>query len=198
MQSFLDGAALSLEDFGGSVPPDLLYTVGQIWREALAGTMKVLVARSRIKSEFRMDVTFVQAVENNPLKLPIPVDDAMLSLLKPKRRVELDPITATRDAYADIQAHQMAVMAGMRNALQALLKRFHPEALDRRLNRSALLDTLLPQHRKARNWDQFNCLYQEIIEEAEDDFESLFGDEFRKAYEEQSQLLKAHSKRSHD
>mgnify|MGYP000069390429 FL=1 len=45
--------------------------------------------------------------------------------------------------------------------------------------------------RKARCWEQFSALYQEIAREAEDDFQELFGREFVRAYEEQIARLRS-------
>ncbi|MFC1749713.1 type VI secretion system-associated FHA domain protein [Pseudomonadota bacterium] len=45
--------------------------------------------------------------------------------------------------------------------------------------------------KKAKHWDVYNTHYIEIIASVEDDFQTLFGDEFSRAYEEQVAKLKA-------
>ena len=54
-----------------------------------------------------------------------------------------------------------------------------------------VLDNILPGSRKARLWDLFEQMYDEISREAEDDFHALFGREFLRAYEEQVDRLQA-------
>ena len=96
---------------------------------------------------------------------------------------------AMRDAFADMCAHQLGVMAGTRAALDNVFKRFAPEALETRISQSSALDKLFAASRKARLWDQFCLLYKELVSEAEDDFQALFGKAFVKAYEEQMARL---------
>ena len=50
---------------------------------------------------------------------------------------------------------------------------------------------LFSANRKARLWDQFCQLYVGIATEAEDDFHSLFGKAFAKAYDEQMERFRS-------
>jgi FHA domain-containing protein len=76
-------------------------------------------------------------------------------------------------------------MAGMRAAIEAVLRRFDPAGLEARLTDKSVLDALVPSAREARLWVLFNERFAQISREAEDDFEKLFGREFARAYEEQ-------------
>jgi type VI secretion system protein len=80
-------------------------------------------------------------------------------------------------------------MAGVQTALMALLKRFEPAALEQRLSKGGLLGNILPAARKARTWELFCATYGEIQREAEDDFQSVFGREFARAYDAQMRKL---------
>jgi len=80
------------------------------------------------------------------------------------------------------------MMAGMQAALGHLFRRFDPATLEARFGSGG---GLLPGSRKARYWEQFSALYQEIAREAEDDFQELFGREFVRAYEEQIARLRS-------
>jgi type VI secretion system protein len=88
-----------------------------------------------------------------------------------------------------MKAHQMASMAGMQAAVDALLEQFDPEVLKSRLDRQSLAGRLLPAARKARYWDLYEALYKDILKEVRDSFLGLFGREFARAYEEQSRKL---------
>ena len=48
---------------------------------------------------------------------------------------------------------------------------------------------ILPAARKARTWELFCATYGEIAREAEDDFQSVFGREFARAYDAQMRKL---------
>jgi FHA domain-containing protein/type VI secretion system protein len=94
-----------------------------------------------------------------------------------------------------LQAHNLAVMAGMRAALLGVLQRFDPGQLENRLASHPLLDKLLPQNRKARMWDMVAEQHGALVREAQDEFDRIFGRAFRAAYEEQLQKLRAASGR---
>ena len=87
-----------------------------------------------------------------------------------------------RDAYDDLRAHQFGFLAGMRAALEGVLKRFDPDAVEARLTQGKLA-AVLPGARKARLWDNYRELYKTVASEAEDDFQAVFGRAFARAYE---------------
>ncbi len=109
----------------------VLETIGELMREMVGGLMEVLRARAEIKSEFRMQLTTIRPVENNPLKFSASIDDALRNLLAPQSDAYLPPREALNEAMENIEAHQLAVMAGMQAALSSMLKRFEPGALER-------------------------------------------------------------------
>ncbi len=163
--------------------PALMQLLGRLLHEATRGTVELLVARAALKREVRAEVTMIVARENNPLKFSPSVDVAMAHLLGPTARGFMPPALAMRDAYDDLRAHQFGFLAGMRAALEGVLLRFEPAALEAKLTEKSLLDSLLPSTRKARMWDLFNELYTQISSEAADDFHELFGKAFLKAYQ---------------
>lgn len=169
----------------GGFTPELARQIGELLAEATRGTLDLLLARAISKREVRAEATMIVAKENNPLKFSPNPTVALQHLLAPQGQGFLAPTAALRDAYDDLRAHQFGFTAGMRAALAGVLARFEPSRLEARLTDKSLLDSLLPAHRKAKLWDQFQVLYGDISREAEDDFHSLFGREFLRAYEEQ-------------
>ena len=101
----------------------------------------------------------------------------------------LPAVEAARGAFEDIQAHEMAMIAGLRAALRALLARFEPAELERRLGAASGLDKLLSIARRSRYWELFTETYDQVAADAADDFMQLFGDAFTRAYEDQIQRL---------
>ena len=169
----------------GPVTPEMMERIGSLLRESTQGTLDLLLARAMTKKEVKAEMTMIVGRGNNPLKFSPDVGMALGHLFGPPRKGFMSPPQAMRDAYDDLRSHQFGFMAGMRAALEGVLKRFTPDVLEQRLTRKTMIDSVLPMHRKAKLWDLYNDLYQEISNEAEDDFHALFGKEFLRAYDEQ-------------
>ncbi|MGB1010264.1 MAG: type VI secretion system-associated FHA domain protein TagH [Thiolinea sp.] len=165
--------------------------VGELFRILLQGCMDVMRTRTSIKSEMRMDVTTIQPVENNPVKFSVDADDALLKLLVSQGQSYMQPEIALAEAFDDIKAHQVAVIAGVQTSLKHVLKRFEPEKLVERLEKQSPVSANIPIHRQAKLWELFEGLYSTIETEADDDFHRLFGLEFSRAYEAQIAKLES-------
>jgi type VI secretion system protein len=190
-RALAEGLAIPTAYFDSLPLTDLARNIGQVLRASVVGNMSLLRARSQIKGEFRMSQTMIKPVENNPLKFSINIDEALHHIINPSPGSGyLPPLVAVEEAHEDIEAHMMAVMVGMQAALKVVLQRFKPEILEKRLGQSALLEKL-PIYRHAKTWDLFTELYQEIANEAEDDFHQLFGRAFAQAYEDQIRRLES-------
>lgn len=183
--ALLDG--LGLERWpGGNVPDaEAMRRLGRLLRSAVRGTIDLLRARATIKSEVQAELTMVVDVNNNPLKFSPNVEAALAHLLAPAQRGFIEGTDAMDDAYRDLVAHQFGFTAGTRAAIAAMLARFDPAALQQRLTSKSVLDSVLPDHRKAKLWALFTEQYGQIAGDAEDDFQRLFGKAFLRAYEEQ-------------
>jgi FHA domain-containing protein len=175
--------------------PDLMRRIGALLRVSTQGSLDLLAARSMLKKEMRSEVTMIVTQNNNPMKFSPDGISALSQMLAPRPlRGFMEAVPAMQDSYNDLLAHQVGFVAGMRSAMQGLIERFDPESLESRLSGKTMLDSMLPMSRKARLWELFNELYQDISREAEDDFEALFGRAFVKAYEEQIERLEAAQK----
>lgn len=164
---------------------ELAELVGAMLREATGGLMQTLMARSVSKRESRVEMTMIASQANNPLKFFPDAGSALSQMLSQKATGYMKPVRAFGNAFEDLQAHELAVMAGMRAALAAVLQRFDPEAIEQRLEVPTVMDKMMASSRKAKMWDRLVSLYADITREADDDFQRLFGESFAKAYEEQ-------------
>jgi type VI secretion system protein len=185
--AFLDGAGVADLSLG-SDPEAAMRAAGAVFRALVEGLRQVLISRAAIKNEFRVEQTMLRARDNNALKFSVTIEDALAALLQPNRPGYQPPLKATQEAFDDVRGHELAVMAGMQTALMSLLRRFEPGALEKRLM-PGMLDSLLPGARKARTWELFCATYKDIAREAEGDFQSVFGREFARAYDEQARKL---------
>ena len=165
--------------------PEVAESVGAMLREATAGTIDVLMARALTKKESRIDVTMLAVRSNNPLKFFPNADGALTQMLTNSMAGYLPGLKAMSSAFDDLRAHELAVIAGMRAALAAVLHRFDPVQIESRLGGPTVMDKMLGASRKAKMWDRLVELYGEIAREADDDLQRLFGEKFSEAYEEQ-------------
>ena len=163
--------------------PELMKELGQQLREATKGTVELLAIRAALKREIRADVTIISVNENNPLKFSPDVEAAMQHMFGQRMRGFMSPTEAMRDAFEDLRAHELGIMAGMKAALAGVLLRFHPQVLEGKLSASSSFLDLIPSPRKARLWNQFEALYKQLADEAESDFNTVFGKAFLEAYE---------------
>ena len=171
--------------------PALMLLIGQLLRESTRGAVELLVARAALKREMRAEMTMIVARENNPLKFSPSVEVALQHLLAPTSPGFMPAASAVRDAFDDLRAHQLGVMAGMKAALDGVLQRFDPQQLEAKLSTRSAIDSILPATRKARLWESFQQLFSQLSSEAQDDFDELFGKAFLRAYEAQLDRLQA-------
>ncbi len=188
--AFTRGAGLQPGDLEGIDHAVLFEQIGNMMREFTDGLVQTLSGRTHIKSEFRLDQTMIRPVENNPLKFSTSKTGTLRQLLTNKDPAYLAGVDAIRESFDDINAHQIAVVAGMEAALQDILNRFNPKVLETRLDSDSILDNILPGGKKAKYWEIFKLLFDQIAGEAEDDFQQLFGNKFSVAYEKQLGRLK--------
>ena len=190
LAAFLRGVK-STHQMPTELTPELMERVGAMLHTAAHGTLQLLVSRQEFKHGVRSEVTMISVEANNPLKFSPNAEVALAHMLGPKVKGFMQAEEAMLNAYADLRAHQLAVMVGMRSALAHVIGRFTPDKLESRLTEKSKLDALFAANRKAKLWDQFCQLYSSIAGEAEDDFHKLFGEAFAKAYDEQMARFKS-------
>jgi type VI secretion system FHA domain protein len=173
------------------VTPELAENLGQILRVVVAGLIDVLHSRQRIKEEFRMRQTIFRPVDNNPLKFSANVEDALHNLLVKRNAAYLGPVDAFADAFDDLRDHQLAMLAGMRVAFEAMLADFDPDRMQEEFDRQIAKVSLPLMPAKLRYWDLFREKREAIKKDPEAAFGRLFGEEFARAYEEQFRELRA-------
>jgi len=178
----------------GALQPEHAQRVGALLRAMTEGTLGLLTARMVAKRELGAAGTQLRSRENNPLKFSPDVDAALSHLLGPPARGFLEPEAAVQEAFDDLRAHQVALLAGMRAALDSVMSRFDPTELEQRLSPGSKLENLIPANRRARLWMAYGEEYARIVAEIEDDFDALLGRAFLKAYQAQLQALGADRK----
>lgn len=183
----LAGAGLPDAPIGDELGKDL----GRILAVVVGGVMDVLRARQQIKDEFRMRVTQFRPADNNPLKFSANVEDALHNLLVKRNAAYLPAVEAFEDAFDDLRGHQLAMLAGMRVAFDALLRQFDATRLQEQFDRQVKRGALLAVPAKLRYWDMYREHVAALVADADGTFRRLFAEEFARAYEEQLAALRA-------
>jgi len=190
-KAFLEGAGVP--DVAGQQPLDAeaMRRLGRLMRAFTDGTIELLSSRAMLKREVRAEITMIVDEENNPFKI-LPNGRAVLMQMFGARMPGfLSPEAAVHDALADLQSHQLGMVAGMRAALLTVLKRFDPAALNSATpHDGGLGEKLLPGGREARLWRQLQKLHAETTAAVEDDFQAVFGRAFQQAYDKEMERLK--------
>lgn len=172
---------------------DLVNTMarmGRVMKTLIAGLREILMTRTSIKSEFRIEQTMIGAGGNNPLKFSISPEQAVEAMVRPATKGYLSPETAAEQALNDIKAHEVAMVTGMEAALKGVLAKLDPEVLAGKIETSSSFGSLLRGGKKARYWEVYEKMYAEISDQAENDFHDLFSREFARAYKDQLDKLK--------
>ena len=178
--AFLRGVGLSEANLAD--PEKTLERIGAALRATVNGLRQTLMARASIKDEFRIERTMIRASGNNPLKFSLDDDDALATLLGTGRRSGMSPEEAIAEAFNDLRLHELATVSAMQEAVRVLLAQFEPDSLERKVASSAL--QIHPAQRKARAWDAFVQLHGNVTQALSDDFDSVFGKAFARAYEQ--------------
>ncbi|SMF29899.1 FHA domain protein [Alteromonadaceae bacterium Bs31] len=175
----MDAKALSAEEH-----IEITEQVGELMPVIVQGMMNILRSRASIKNEFRMSVTTIQPVENNPLKFSADTQEALENMFVRKSRAYKGPVEAFSESFDAIAEHQVAIIAGIRAAFESMLGQFNPESLEHQFDKHSK-GVSIPGMQKARYWGQYAEHYESVIDNMEQSFQSLFGDEFVRAYEDQ-------------
>jgi len=186
LEGLYDGLGVAMPSRRPSA--DQTRLVGALLRATVAGTLELLAARNIAKRELGANPTMLQVRQNNPLKFSPDVDAALGHLLGPGQRGYVAPLDAVNDAFDDLRAHEMAVLAGMRGALDSVLARFDPAVLEQRLAKP-MWASVMPAAHKARLWETYAEQYAQILRDVENDFDSVFGRAFLQAYQAQLAAL---------
>ena len=166
--------------------PEWMEHLGALFRESAEGILALLQSRAVAKRHMRAEGTHIAARQNNPLKFAPDASEALTRMLQREPSAGfLDPVAALHDAHRDLLVHQVAMMAGMRAAVFELFSRLGPEAAES-AEGPPHGASLLPWVRTAALWERHRRQHAQLLENLDDDFETIFGREFLRAYEAQS------------
>lgn len=179
LAAFLHGAGMDSATLAD--PTTTMGAMGAAFRALVSGLRQALMARAAVKGEFRIEQTMIRARGNNPLKFSADDDDALAALLGSGRRVDMTPGEAVADALRDMRLHELASVAAMQAAVRALVARLDPAPLRVEAERAG---GVLAAQKRARAFELYEKLHASVTQGLTDDFDSIFGKAFARAYEE--------------
>ena len=169
--------------------PQAMEVLGRLVAAMTAGTIRLMHGRSSTKHEMRANVTIIATDGNNPLKFAPDGTAALTQLLGRGSPGFMPPLRAIDDAFDDLSAHQVGLLAGSRAAMYDVATMLGPERFLARAGEKSGLESLMPAKHKARLWDLYESGYQEMVGEAREEFENLFQRAFARAYEQEIERI---------
>lgn len=168
--------------------PATMVRLGGTLKAMIIGLREILMTRTSIKSEFRIDQTMINKGGNNPLKFSVSPEQAIEAMVKPTAKGYLPADQATAQALDDIKAHEVAMVTGMEAALKGVLARLDPALLSSKIEAKGSWGLL--KGKKAQYWETYEKMYAEIADQAQNDFHEVFAREFAQAYKQQLAQIK--------
>lgn len=181
----LAASGLERRDLGSRPPETVVAVIGQLLRQTADGLFKLLEARTRVRHQFGVgaQVTTFQRTGNNPLKWTRSPEQALKQMIGEPGPGFLDGTQAVLGAFEDLQAHEMAMMAAMQEAMQETIRRFAPDTIRGRISAKGWLKSVLPGSREATLWRAYESEFSAFADESEAAYLDLFAKQFKKAYE---------------
>ncbi|ANM08414.1 type VI protein secretion system FHA domain-containing protein (plasmid) [Rhizobium phaseoli] len=182
--AFLRGLGFRGEEYPSVDPIAQMENFGREYRMMLEGLIHLLRKRAEEKGEARIAQTVVGASEVNPLKFMPTVDDVIAMFLTQRNVGFLPPDAAINGSIRDLAHHHVRTWRGVQAALERMVNRFDPAALESELKSQSAWDALLAGGRRAKLWELYEKRYREIARSASTRFLGEIGSDFRDGYEE--------------
>jgi predicted component of type VI protein secretion system len=186
LDAFLTGLGIDRSELHSSTDPaELMTNAGKVMHELVEGITDLLLARSNVKSMFRLDQTTVMPRHNNPIKLSENPSDSMKQLLVGKEGEYLGPVDAGREVCRDLKFHHDAMLEAMTRAFLEFTDRFDPDELRENFDRTLDKKPLFASMNQLKYWQLYCDLYPIMTEQGSGRLPHQFGEEFVRAYEKQ-------------
>lgn len=200
-RDFIEAVRLLMESAGldsTHLPRDqeeeVVILMGKLMRGSVDGLQTLLRSRALAKSQFRLEQTSMQPAGNNPLKMMPGSQEVLEQMFYRGSEGYMEPLEALQEAFADLRAHQTALVKALFVAFRDLLNRFDPDALEERFQQgqpAAKRGGLLSGSPKTRYWELYPEAYRSIAGFSDDNFATVLKAKFNEAYEREIQHLAA-------
>jgi type VI secretion system FHA domain protein len=185
--AFCEGAGIEISELRRS--PDAMRRLGILYRQVVLGLADLIQDRAAFKNEFRVERTQLSIGRNNPLKYLPALDTAKLLLGDPLPGY-MEGGEAVRTGFEDVKKHQMAMLAGVQHALNAVFDRLSPQEIDRVMKKAAGEKRTLPFSRGVNPWTVYQAVFEALRTDSTSNVNGVISGAFREGYE---RFLKANS-----
>ena len=189
LDALAKGAGLPVEALP-ALTPELMLELGTILKAMSDGTVKLMHSRSMTKHEMRANVTIIASAGNNPIKFAPDGTAALQQMLGKRFSGFMQPLAAIEDAFDDLSAHQLGLLAGARRAALELIEKLNPDQTLEEHETSGVTERLLPFVKEARLWRRHKRRYKKIADDQEG-LASLIEKSFVRSYEEEIERIYA-------
>jgi predicted component of type VI protein secretion system len=159
LNAFQDGAGVQL-DGALHLGPEFMRTLGQLLRALVGGLHHVGAQRMRLRDEASDRSAQAHARHIDPIRAAAEGTRILTVLLKPGAIGSDKPHTRVQEMIDDLTARIAAMRMAVDAAVEQTEARLSPSAVEARLERSLLLDELLPMRRRARLWDLYRRTHE--------------------------------------
>jgi len=159
-----------------------IITAGRLIRATVEGIQDVLRNRTLIKAQFQLDMTGIQASNNNALKFMPTAQDALEQLFYDESEGYLGPVEAVENALNDVRSHQSAMVKAMQLAMRDLLERLDPDQLEEKFKGHTKPAGFLSRSAKPPYWEHYRDTYEQIATYSDDILMKLVGAKFAEGY----------------
>ena len=177
---FYEGAGLNPQDL--PLAPDALFKLGQMYRQMVLGMCDILQDRAAFKDEFRVERTQLSIGRNNPLKHLPAIEVAKVLLGKPLPGF-MDMEESLRTSLEDLKKHQLAMLAGVQNALLVVFDRLAPAEIERFAGKVENQKRGLLGRREPDRWAVYMTVFEALRRDATGNANGVMSVAFREGYE---------------
>ncbi|SFF95097.1 FHA domain protein [Novosphingobium sp. CF614] len=179
--AFYEGAGFSPDDL--KLPSDAMYRLGVLYRQVVLGLCDILQDRATFKDEFRVERTQLSVGRNNPLKHLAAFDAAKVVIGQPLPGF-MDGEEAVRTSFEDIKKHQMAMLAGVQNALTTAFSRLSPQEMEKLVEKAQGEKKGFLGKRGIDRWSLYVTVYENLRRDATSNANGIMSAAFREGYEQ--------------
>ena len=183
ISAFVRGLGISSNMLPADQDEQWWYELGVSMQCLMTGLMDSLHQRAAFKQTSRLNQTHFKRQENNPLKFSATFDDAIHNLFNRRSASFLPPEQAIKEAFSDIGNHEKALLAGVKGAVEGVIKTLSPESIESARTEHDFWNRFNPNRTKANRWNTYEALYKRVEEDLEKSSGIYCWDDFVKAYE---------------
>ena len=165
--------------------PEQVTLFGELLRVSLdillEGLFQTLSARKEFEGEFDASVTMAFQRDSNPIKMMQELERFKTFPLNWQENRDVHEVKDSLErAIKDVSQHQMGLLAGMQQVLEAIIKRLDPLEIEKAATEKASLIGRMNKSRLA--WQEYLDTYSEFLAESSKLFNEMIYPNLQKGY----------------